>query len=66
MNCIVCIEQNLKNQLLNDAETVATAVDGARTAVTIRNGRPLCVEHLHETLVGDAVVTLNYRSKEEF
>jgi hypothetical protein len=62
VNCIICIEHSLKDQVLNDKTTVQFAVDGAKTAVTIRGGKPLCVEHLHEAMVGDAVLSFTTRS----
>ena len=56
LKCIVCINAALKNKVVGgSAEPVQWAVDGARTAVTTRNGDALCVEHLHERLASRAL-----------
>lgn len=49
MKCIICINVSLvKAPDVSTDVPVQTAVDGAKDAVTVRNGEALCVEHLHQ------------------
>lgn len=58
LKCLRCIEEALKNKVVaGDPEPVQLAVNGARTAVTTRNGNALCVEHLHLVIVNSALET---------
>jgi hypothetical protein len=62
VKCIRCIDAALKNKVVaSDPEPVQLAVDGARTAVTVRNGDALCVMHLHIVIVSSALAGLNSR-----
>ncbi len=58
IKCIVCVERALRNQVVNTAEPVQRAADGAKLAVVTRNGDSLCVEHLHERMVARAASDL--------
>jgi hypothetical protein len=62
LKCSDCIDEGLKKVLVaEDPEPVQLAVNGARTAVTIRHGRALCVKHLHEQIVYSALEGLKTR-----
>lgn len=62
LKCSDCISDGLKNVLVADSpEPVQLAVNGAESAVTIRNGRALCVKHLHEQIVYSALEGLKTR-----
>jgi len=52
MKCVVCIERSLNNKDISTERPFQEGVDGAKTAVTVKDGQALCVSHLHESDLG--------------
>ena len=59
MKCLLCINELLNGEVITDSTPVQHAVDGARTAVTIIGGTPVCTEHLYTKMVNSALDGLN-------
>lgn len=59
MRCILCIMAGLQDTEIHNAEelraALATAVDGAETAVTITRGNALCNKHIASEVLGFAI-----------
>lgn len=55
MKCVVCIERSLDMKDISTERPFQEGVDGAKTAVTVKDGQALCVTHLHEGDLGRVV-----------
>ena len=59
MKCAICILRGTDNRDISTSDPVQDAVDNAREAVTLYNGKAYCTEHLHEEVVSDIGRYLN-------
>lgn len=53
MKCIVCVNKRLHGKDLKTLKPIEEALEGAKLAVVIINGRSLCAEHYHTHLMDE-------------